>query len=138
MAVGILKELHHPLSTQDHGENPQVPWNKRSQPRMTVPLRDMWKCLETFFVVTKGGVGTTGICWGDVTKYITMQSTDPTTKNYQAPEVNSVEVEKPCHGRTGRRGCRYTVQLTLEQHGLELCGPTYMQIFFNKYTTICM
>ena len=26
------------------------------------------------------------------------------------------------------------IQLTLGQYGFELCGSTYMQIFFNKYT----
>lgn len=30
----------------------------------------------------------------------------------------------------------FYTKLTLEQHGFELIGSTYMQVFFNKYSTV--
>lgn len=53
------------------------------------------------FVFVARRMGTIGICWRDATKYITMHSTVPMTKNYQAQSAHSAEVGEPCHGRRG-------------------------------------
>lgn len=89
-----LKMLHHTWSTQDHGENPQVPRDKGFQPGAILPSRGHADVSGNTFVVTAGWPGTTGTCSGAATKHTTMYSVVPTTKNHQAPNVSSAGVEK--------------------------------------------
>lgn len=60
--------------------------------------------METAWVITAGG-GCYYIMWledKDAAQHPTAQRTDPpTTRNYAAPRINSVEAEKPCSGHLG-------------------------------------
>lgn len=59
---------------------------------MILPLRDIWKHLETFLVVTTGG-STTGIETRDTIKHPTGQHPQP-HKELSGPNAIIVKVEK--------------------------------------------
>lgn len=99
------------MSTQNDGENPQVPCKEGSQPwTILLPPGDRRKCLQTLLLSQLGGWVLQASYWGDATTHMTTHGTVLSTKNYQA------DVERPATEGQGREDRGMQCKETEECH----------------------